>query len=351
MRDKVIWFLLYALLCTVILVIFVQDPGFNNVGQALLKDMVYGEAKRPYVYRTLLPTTVRLITLSIPEATRESIIERMRGNNLVMKVFNKLDWEIEYFIEYIISCILMYLTLLGFCYAIRYLFKGVYLSTKIFTNITPLIALVCLPPFFKYTNYIWDFPTLMFSALLLGLMVREKFHLFYIIFPLSCINKETTILMSMVFAIHFYKEGMNKSHLAIHLLCQLAVFTVIKTIINIIFIENRGGLVEFQLLVHNYKVLTAYSIPTLVAWIAVVASVIHKWREKPPFLKRGLWIMVPLFVASIFFAFIDELRDFYDAFPIFFLLFIYSLGHILGIEIKSTPAGSPAEKEPSANHK
>ena len=42
--------------------------------------MVYGGASRPFLYRTLLPTTVRLTAALVPETARQHAILAAQGN-------------------------------------------------------------------------------------------------------------------------------------------------------------------------------------------------------------------------------------------------------------------------------
>jgi hypothetical protein len=61
----------------------------------------------------------------------------------------------------------------------------------------------------------------------------------------------------------------------------------------------------------------------------------HRWFEKPLFLRHSLWILPVLVATCFFFGWLDELRDYYEAYPIVFLLMIYSAGRLVGIKIKT----------------
>lgn len=62
------------------------------------------------------------------------------------------------------------------------------------------------------------------------------------------------------------------------------------------------------------------------------------WSEKPAFFKDRLWILVPLFSAGLFFAYLDEFRSFYEVYPVLVLLTCYSLAKILGVDVVTLAA-------------
>jgi len=169
---RVSYLIISLLFAAIILSIFVQVPGINGYPRAMFVDVVYGKAYRPYVYRTLLPTTVRLLTAVIPSKTRISLNQSIGENQIVHRIFTGRVWEKEYLIEYGIALMLMYLSLLGFIFSLKYFFAGVFNAPDIFKDTVFLIALICLPLFFKYYSYLCDLPTLFLFTLGLGLMVR-----------------------------------------------------------------------------------------------------------------------------------------------------------------------------------
>ena len=71
--------------------------------------------------------------------------------------------------------------------------------------------------------------------------------------------------------------------------------------------------------------------------LVVAALISYKWKEKPAFLKAALCIAVPLFGTTLFFGFLDELRDYYEIYPILVLLIAHSIGNLLGLKISLVP--------------
>lgn len=332
--QNILYLIICLVLAAIVFSIFAHKPGINGYHRAMVVDMVYGKAYKPFVYRVLLPTTVRFLAAAIPSKTRTFLDQSIGEDPIVHEVFSKLRWENEYLIEYGIALVLMYLSLLGFVFALRYFLTGVFDVPNIFRDVVPLIALLGLPPFFKYHSYLYDFPTLFLFTLGLGLMVRAKWRPFLFIFFIACLNKETTILLTMIFAIHFFnKERMDRFLFVRLLMFQLTVFFIVKAALFFIFRNNPGTFVEFHLFDHNIKLLRPYSLPSIFVWISIIVLVLYKWSNKPDFLKHSLWILVPLLFLNLLFGYLDELRNYYEVYPIIILLSAHTIGNILDIRV------------------
>jgi hypothetical protein len=302
----------------------------------MFSEMVYGTAWKPFVYRTLLPTSVRLVSEIIPESIHNAVTKKVESNNFLMLGLEKLKWESEFITEYLIAMVLMYLSLLGFVYAFRKLFDEIYTSPLWFKNVISIILLFAIPAMFQpnYSNYVYDFPALFLFTLGLLFLRQRKWNHFLILFLIACFNKETIILLTMIFAIHFYndKETTKKFYYQL-IAAQLFIFGLIKILLFILFFDNPGGFVEFHLIDRNYLLFNGYSLTTFVVLLIIVLSIFSRWNEKPKFLKDSLWIGVPLLILTLLFGFFDELRDYYEVLPVIILLISYSIAKILNAGI------------------
>lgn len=339
-ENRIVYRTLIAIISLYVLIAFVKLPPINGYKRAMFSEMVNGTAWKPFVYRTLLPTSVRIISEIIPEGVHKSLTEMVESNHSLSLVLEKLKWESEFITEYLVAVVLMYLSLLGFVYVFRKLFDKIYSSTLWLKNLISIILLFAIPAMFQpnYSNYVYDFPALFLFTLGLLLLHRRKWNYFLILFLISCFNKETTILLTLIFAIHFYKDAeVSKTFYYRFITIQLIIFAAIKILLFILFRNNPGGLVEFHLIDRNYLLFNGYSLVTFVALLIIFLSIFSRWNEKPKFLKDSLWIAIPLLILTLFFGFFDELRDYYEAFPIVILLISYNIGHILGVELIQKP--------------
>ena len=313
--------------------------GFDGFRRARFPDMIYGKAYKPWVFRALLPITVRGITYLVPDSIKAQARDYA---NESITVKETLGWDPDYFPEYVIALLVMFLSLLGFAFALRCLFSENYESPGMVKELVPVFALLGLPVFFRYYSYIYDFPTLFFFTLGLLLIVRNRWYVYYPVFILGCINKETTILLTVIFAIHAFKKGENKNRIAWHVGLQCLIFFMIKFILMIIYKDNPGWFVcsGIWFLSRNMqKIAMLYTVPNLVCYSVIAVLIFYRWSSKPAFLKQGLWIIIPLVLLAMYMGYVDELRDYYEIYPIIFLLMTHSIGDILGLKIITIKGG------------
>ena len=333
-KNFIFW-VIGSILCLYVLIVFVKNPGINGYERAMFSDMIYGTAWKPFVYRTLLPSAVRLISDVAPVEIHESLTENIEASDFGMLVLQKLKWESEYLFEYLIAVIFMWIFLIGFVYAFRKLLIELYSLPDWFTNLISLSALLALPPMFQYYSYVYDFPTLFLFTLGLFFLIKQRWNTFLLLFFISCFNKETTILLTLIFSIHFYNgDKLSKKFYYQFITIQILIFLTIKTLLYFLFQNNPGGFVEFHLLDRNYLIFNGFSLTTFIVWLIIIIATFSKWKVKPKFLKDALWIALPLVILTLFLGFLDELRDYYEVFPIVLLLITYNIAHIFGIELK-----------------
>jgi len=311
--------------------------GINGFHQAKYEDMIYGNARKPYVYRALVPFTIRIVAATIPVEAKNVINEKLFKNRTFKRLIPAWRWEINLLTEYLIGCILMYLALVGFFFAFRYLFKTVYDAPDKLLDLTSLVALLSLPVMFKYTSFIYDFSTLFLFTLGLALMAQKKWMVFLLAYTLACFNKETTILLTMLFVIVFWFYPvfrLNKSLFVKILSAQMGIYLIVRLVLFYSFHHNYGVFLTGDIPnIHNLS-MAPYSIEALV-YLFISLMVLYKWEEKPAFLKCGLWILPPLIILCLFFGFLDELRDYYEAYPVVLLLMAHTMGDITGWKAKS----------------
>ena len=322
---------IYLLAAAFVFSVFLRDPGINDYHRARFADMVYGKAHRPFVYRTLLPSTVRALTAAVPPGAREALRGSLGETAFLGKVFSRFRWEKEHLTEYLVACVLMYGSLLGFGLAVRYLFKGLYSRPPGWlADSLPALSVLLLLPFFSRASYLYDFPALALFTLGAALMLRRRWKAYLVVFLLASINKETSILLTLIYAVHLY--GVERHLRGFHLKmvsAQIALFFAVKAALYMAFRDNPGSLVEFHLIDHNID-LVDYSATAVVSLALVAMTVSYRWKEKPLFLRDSLWILPTLVLLTSLFGFLDELRDYYEAYPIVLLLVVDSISRMRG---------------------
>ncbi len=345
-RHESAWRIAYicacVLLCALVLGVFVYRPGINGYSRAMFADMVYGTAAKPFVYRTLLPTAVRLVASAVPDDSRIALSESLARSAAGENLCKILGWEAGYLFEYLVALALMWGCLGGFVWALRYLLNGVYQVSPRVRDVFTLVALLGLTQFFRYYSYLYDFPAVCLFTLGLALMVRAKWKTFVLLYLIACLNKETTILLTVVFAVHFWsRTRMNRTRFAGLLAAQAAIFTVVKLGLFAAFRDNPGALVEVHFPHHNLEVLGAYPLAAVFGWCGLALLLFYKWPDKPLFLRHSLWIVPPLVGLTFCFGYLDELRDYYEAYPILALLLLHSVSRVWGFEVGGVNQPAP----------
>ncbi len=339
---KLLYISLLIFSTTFVFCMAVTNPGIQWFYRSTVPNMVNGTAYKPYVYRVLIPFIANQINSSIPEQTRNTIALVTENNTVLKPIFSDRKWAIGYASEYYVVLLLMYASLWGFVFSFKYLFRGLFKTSERFLDAVSVLTILCLSCLYWPYTYIYDFTTLFLFTLGLATMIRCAWRSYLLIFVLACLNKETTILLTCIFAIHFFKHHkLNLSTYIYLLFIQIAMFVSIKIFIDMLFIHNPGGLVEFWLPRNINLLLRPYPIILYLQWFALGFFVIYKWSEKPLFLKQGLLILIPLLGTAVFWGWIIELRAYYEAYPIVMLLLAHSVASILGLSINTQLSSGP----------
>jgi hypothetical protein len=267
--HKLIYYLLAALITGCVLIMFIIFPGINDNKPSMFGDMIYGKASKPFVYRVLLPVTVRVLSEPATQTIRHTISNTIEDNISLNKLFKKLKWEKELAVEYFFAVIIMFFSLWGFSIAVRYLFTLFYNTSSWFADLVSVLALLGLPTMFQYTSFIYDFPLLLLYTLGLIFLYKQDWIKFLIIFFVGCINKETTILLTLVFYI-YYKSDLKKDFFNKLLIAQFAIFFLVKSSLYFIFKNNPGSFIEFHLIDHNLRLLTGYDLTLAAAVLGLI---------------------------------------------------------------------------------
>jgi hypothetical protein len=120
------------------------------------------------------------------------------------------------------------------------------------------------------------------------------------------------------------------------------VYVAIRAGVTYAFRDNPGGSVEMHLFDHNQLVLLhpqlmSKRLPLLVA--AALAGA-WGWRHKPPFLRSAFLALVPaLLIMGVTVGQVDEIRAYYEIYPVVVVLVADSVCRALDISIGTVPSG------------
>ncbi|MBL7994268.1 hypothetical protein JNM05_02755 [bacterium] len=330
MRPRIIYYAILIVISMIVMGSLAMSPGLHRENSVELDGMIYGTAPKPFVYRQLMPAAVRLTVQAIPSDVRNAMIEKASKSSTIARIMSRLKLSGELFVDYAVTVLFIYVSLWGFLLSFRFLIDRLYETTLFFADAVTAAALIGIPAFFGF-SYIYDIPTLFLFTLGLGIMITRQWSLYLFFFFIGCWSKETMILLTLVFVIHFYfNKEMDRRLMKKLLAAQIGIFLSVKIILEIVFYQNPGGLIEFHF-IHNLLFGYHYYLTTFLSWIVLALLLFYKWKEKPIFLKNALWIGVPLFVLTLFLGFLYEIRDYGELYPILIGLHAHSAAAILNI--------------------
>jgi hypothetical protein len=317
--QRLAYWLFILIVSFLILYFFIQVSGVNQYYKARLGDMVYGTAYRPYVYRALLPSLVRLISPFIPCG----LVEFFRQIPGMGQMLNRLDVA-TYPAEAFLVLLGLYLSLLGFVLSLRDLMRALGYTEKVIDWVSVAALPLMIPMFLA--GYIYDFPMLFLFTLSLAMLMRRLWFAYLGVFLLASLNKETSILLTLLFAFHYWRSLEREIFYRL-LAAQLVLFIAVKLGLTWIFRANPGGMFEYHL---PDQLRAVQSNPGVALFLGLILCglgvlIARRWPEQPLFLRHALLIAIPLGILYLFFSMPFELRVFYELYPVALLMVVNGL--------------------------
>jgi hypothetical protein len=313
------------------LVVFYVVMNISGIGLnpgASLSRMVYLSAARPYVSRTLIPSIVRVLVPLLPsELVSMASTHPYLANVLGNIARSDLDGFSR---EAFVMAIFMFASLLLSILVYRSLLAALNYKRWV-KDLLPIVFLETLPLWFIHFGYIYDFPTLLLFTLAISLMYQQKWKSYFVVYVLANFNKETAILLILVYMLHYWGKLSLKPYLIL-LAGQLFLALEIKALLGWIFRYNPGLVIEFHYFDH---VQAAANRPLLVSIILAfcIFAIFFTWygiRLLPDFVRHSLVItplMIVLFLVS---GYPFEFRVFLEIAPLLSLAVFTGLVRVIG---------------------
>jgi hypothetical protein len=304
-----------------------------------LDSYIDGEAPRPFAYRVLLPEIMRGINAVTP-ASAEPVLDQL-GERIAG--FGMTRWKVQSGPRNRFPRDIFWLGVLQFASVVGYGLVSASLYSAICGEVDgnrwtiPIAMLLFAAPIvLRGLGHIYDMTLLFFMACLLRAMASERYVLYLLIFAVSCVNKETTILMSVAFAAVFFRR-METPRYAAMLVAQLVIFIAIYLTLRVIFLHNPGTGVEVhwheQFAYYKSHLRNGYVIALFFIAIALFLFLLtFRWGSKPLFLRRAAVMILPQMALVFCAAAPGEVRNLYEILPLISMLMlssVVSMSHIL----------------------
>jgi hypothetical protein len=240
--------------------------------------ILYSWDQRPYVYRMLTPLVSRLLHYT------------------GLSVTTALE----------LSVVIFAVTLL---YSMYILLRSTELAT---------ISVVVFTILFYEDHTVYDFATAAMFALMFVFLIRMDTTWYFVAFCVSCLAKETTILMVLVFAIYMYPY-MRRFRWITRIALQLITFCAIRFLIQTMYSDNPGSDFIFRPQ-ENIQRFAEHPWLTLIHWLLiglVIFLCLRQWRKKPWLYVLSFVVLAPIFlIMYILIGSSYEVRIFVELYPI-----------------------------------
>jgi hypothetical protein len=310
---------------------FNAGSRFNSYARAEFVGLIEGTGYRPFVHRLLVPAVVRGARALIGEGTRERLID---AHPVFLELGARYEFEDpSYGFELVLCFAVWYLAMAGFLFGMRAVAGALYERPGRTADLVPLVAAFFLPMFFaEGAHYLYDPTDLALSTWCIYAIASGRLRLFYVVFAVALLNKETAAVFVALFAMARFGRD-TPGRLGAHLVAQLAMVGALLVLTHVLFGENPGGPVERRLAA-NLREITAAGFllsPERVAALTLFACLLSsRFESRPAFLRAGLVvpaILAPLYVAGGVWG---EIRVFLPAYPILAMLAAETLAGIAG---------------------
>jgi hypothetical protein len=284
-------------------------------GSQMFGEIANQAGTKPWQYRILIPTIASALTYLNPP-------------------LHVSLWGWARLIEFVSSVLSVF--------AFRQ-YLELFLKDRRVTSILAFFIFLILPfqlffPRPYHANYWFDTPSILFLTLGLTFMYRRKWALYYLLFFVATLNRETTCFLTVIYLCTAL--GREKiTGVAGHCAAQFVIWMAIKTVLGRIYMHNPGpngfewydgfGLPHYldnlKFLSHPKNYPGFLSIMGFI-WIPVLC---YYRRIENEFVRRALWVIPPYFVGMFLVANIYELRIFTDLLPVVLTPFLLILADLL----------------------
>jgi hypothetical protein len=286
-----------------------------------------GTVSRPFAYRILLPQILRGIDAVTP-ASAAADLDRLGA---------RIGWtgpQNKYPRDVIWLAVLQFASLIGYALIGASLYSALRKQEKSWRQwiVAPVLLLFLVPIVYKGLGHIYDFTSLFFMVWLLWAMADRRQALYLLVFAASCLNKETTLLMSVAYAAVFFRR-MVFGRYVVMLAAQFAIFLAIYVPLRVTYKDNPGSGIQ----VHWNEQFTYYAshlnngYVLAIFCMSVVLFVIlitFRWNEKPQLLRRAAVMIVPHMALLFYGAAPGEVRNLYEIVPLVSMLILCSVASI-----------------------
>jgi hypothetical protein len=341
----IVLLLLYSTVASFTVSEFIRYPGLASVrpemgGEDFFGDMVYGRAPQPFVSRVLVPWLIQAAVAVTPPAARSQMEESVRRS---LTKDGRPVWLYQYPFEFTVAKNILLLFTIGFAFALWWLARLTLDVPAPAMDVIPIVTLFALPGLYGYGGMLYDLPALCLFTLGLALIAARRFWLYAVVFAACVLNKETGLLLALVWAVSEARK-LRLRQLALGVCLQVGFWLVVRGALFWYFRNNPGEPIALHLF-RNVQVLAVpgnwFLFRPVTEWLVLprgfnlfyvlgfIAS-LFALKRAPQFLKSACWVVLPVLVLTWLFGNVDEMRVYYEILPIVALVLFSGLYRLMG---------------------
>jgi hypothetical protein len=243
----------------------------------------------------------------------------------------------------------------AFLFSFRALLIALYEPVSPAAGLFPLLSLLAVPILGEYSTAAYDHMQLFLFTLGLLLIAARRDRLFLAFLPIGMLNKETTILLPLVFLVSRWPSR-EPSRLLRTFGLQLATCVAVFAATLILCRHHPGELTEshWSETLRDFALPSNFfrfshvspspllpggaSLPVPVGWnlpaiLLLGVLIAPGWHEAKPLVRRGLLVVLaPLLLFGMILGVWWELRDYLEAIPLILLAVYAGMRRIWEIE-------------------
>jgi hypothetical protein len=332
----------------------VQLFGTNLLSQEFgsLDRYLNGDAYRPFAYRQLIPSLIRGIQAITPISLAQCLdrwgLKLEAWTGVATGSSNQYPGAIFWL------ALLQVVALAGYVWVGSRLYSEIFPDTKLKPYLGPLLLLILVPFLGQKLGHVYDFSVLFFMSSLILAMLEGRHGLYFCLFALACLNKETAVLSCVAYMAVFYGQ-LSFRNWALAIVGQIIIFVVIYASVSFIFKDNVGAGMDiwiFQFFPYwREHAARFFVLGALGMWL------LYRWDEKPLFLRRTAIMILPQLGLMVLGAKPGELRNTYEILPVLSIFFLRNCellvrpqsSSIVGNRSRSDKGGAGNIEGPSSN--
>jgi hypothetical protein len=282
--------------------------------------------------------------VATPDSVKDVMQSAFTSENFLPDFYNRSRYSFRIAFFYILA-VLMYA---GVAFGGRAAFISVYGRGGFVANLVGLLYLIAVPLWFRYICYIYDPMTVLLATWMLVTAARANVVWFAAVFLLACVNKETAPLALPVLLYAMSRRYHRYTVVGVGLGLLVAALFIHSFKMGFFDRPEVGGSwTEYHLNDHLPVLVTHFFMSFLYSFVVMGTLLwltLTNVRRKPTILIVGFcFTFIPLFLASIPFGFVDEIRALYDAYPYVMLLAMPTVLALLNVPGVRENDGAPLE--------